>query len=116
MHLLFSWSHRSFGQVNVVWNQLVTIDTANSLENQLRKTLPKATGGIRNMNVIDCPWDEASGATDCAEREGGKDVILDGDSTVGQDYSTLRDSTAGSSYSAMEGLNSWPRIIPPLMD
>lgn len=37
-------------------NQLVAIDTANPLENQSRKTLPKATGGIRNMNVIDCHW------------------------------------------------------------
>lgn len=97
-------------------NQLVAIDTANTLENQPRKTLPKATGGIRNMNVIDCHWDGACGSTDCVEREGGEDITLDMDSPVGKDYPTLRHSTAGNSYLAIEGHSGRPRIIPPLMD
>lgn len=83
-------------------NQLVATDTANTLENQPGKTLPKATGGIGNMNVIDCHRDEASGAIDCVEWEEGDDVTLDGGSNIGQDYPTPRDSTVGNSYSATE--------------
>lgn len=45
------------------------------------------------MNVMNCHWDEASGATDCVEWDGGEDVTLDGNSTVSRDYPTLRDST-----------------------